>query len=81
MKDVIKIMKEIGNIAVFIIQIFMNTVCIAAGVVCVIVSLHSEQTLESGYLVGPIGILLFVYGVNEYIKTMKTFMKKEKEND
>ena len=81
MKDVIKIMKEIGSIAVFIIQMFINSVCIAIGVVCVIVSLHSEQTLESGYLVGPMGILLFVYGLNEYIKTMKTFMKEEKLND
>ena len=81
MKDVIKnIVKEIGNIAVFIIQMFMNSVCIAVGVVCVIMCLHSEQTIESGYLVGPMGILLFVYGVNEYIKTMKTF-RKEKEND
>lgn len=80
MKNVIKVMKEIGTIAVYIIQIFMSTVCIAGGVACVIVSTHSEQTLESGYLVGPIGILLFVYGANEYIKTMKAFIK-ENRND
>lgn len=77
MKNMNKTMKMIGNIAVYIIQMFMNTVCIAGGVTCIITSLHSEQTLESGYLVGPMGVLLFVYGLNEYIKTMKTFMKEE----
>lgn len=80
MKGAIKVVKEIGNITVYIIQMFMSSVCIAAGVVCVIVSIHSEQTLESGYLVGPIGILLFVYGLNEYINTIKTFIK-ENRND
>ena len=77
MKNVIKAMKEIGSIAVYIIQMFMNTVCVAGGVACIIVCLNSEQTLESGYLVGPIGVLLFVYGLNEYIKTMKTFIKEK----